>query len=368
MLGDFRCDFLDRHAERLSGLLSGCHLRFFCSFRDRDGEDLFLAITDDLDLDRLADAESCDQQQQLMRVLDRLAVDLGHNIPRFEPCLVGGIPFEDIRNQGAALVFDLHALGDILTDVLNGNPQPSPGHLPLGLQVRQDGFRHADRDGEPNSLPLRNDRRVDADHLALHVEERSPAVSRVDGGVGLDEIVIRPRADHAALCADDPGGDGLLQAEGVPDGQNPVSHPELLRVARFRDRQAVVRFDLDQGDVGLGVLADDFCLVFLAVGELHQDFIGLLHDVVVCEDIAVMADDEPGAEAFLFELTLGHVSEKPLKEIIPAEITIERRSLTEGGAESAAPHRLGRADVYDGGFELFGQIRKGEGRARDITG
>jgi len=89
--------------------------------------------------------------------------------------------------------------------------------------------------------------------------------------------------------------------------------------------------------------------------------------VIVSEDIAVMTDDEPGAEALLFELTLGHISEKPLKEIIPAEMT-ERRPLTEGGAESAAPHRLGRADVHDGGFEFFGQIREGEGRAREIAG
>ena len=81
--------------------------------------------------------------------------------------------------------------------------------------------------------------------------------------------------------------------------------------------------------------------------------------MVVRKDIAVIADDEPGTQAALLELTLWNVSEKTLEKIIPAEIAAERRILTERRTEPAAAHRLGRTDVDNSRFELFCKIRQG---------
>ena len=47
------------------------------------------------------------------------------------------------------------------------------------------------------------DRRVDADHLAVHVDERPAAVAGIDGRVGLQEVFVHVHVQIAALGADD---------------------------------------------------------------------------------------------------------------------------------------------------------------------
>ena len=65
-----------------------------------------------------------------------------------------------------------------------------------------------------------------------------------------------------------------------------------------------MRVDLDDGDVGLGVDADDVggtAVVGRVVGiggELDVDLVGLVDDVVVGDDVAARVDDEAGAEGF----------------------------------------------------------------------
>src|SRR5205807_5772187 len=54
------------------------------------------------------------------------------------------------------------------------------------------------------------DRRVDADDLALEVDQRAAAVSWVDGGVRLEVIAEAVAAIRAACRADDSVGDGFL--------------------------------------------------------------------------------------------------------------------------------------------------------------
>ncbi len=139
----------------------------------------------------------------------------------------------------------------------------------------------------------------------------------------MDKVVIRSRADHTPLCTDNSGRDGLLQTEGIPDRHDPFPHPQLVRIPGFNYRQAAVRLDLDQRNVRIGVLPDHLCLILLPIGELHQNLIRLFDDMVVCKDIAVIADDEPGTQAALLELTLGNISEKTLEKIIPTEIAAE---------------------------------------------
>jgi hypothetical protein len=45
-------------------------------------------------------------------------------------------------------------------------------------------------------LAAGDDYRIDPDHLTLHVEQRAAAVSRINGGVRLDQIVIGPDGSH----------------------------------------------------------------------------------------------------------------------------------------------------------------------------
>jgi hypothetical protein len=115
---------------------------------------------------------------------------------------------------------------------------------------------------EPDGLGV--DGGVHADDLAGHIDQRAAGVAGVDGGVGLDELLeLVGRAvgaglvDGAVLGGDDAGGDGLGEGEGAADGEDPVADLGAVGVAELDGGQRLGRVDLDDGDVGLGVDADD---------------------------------------------------------------------------------------------------------------
>src|SRR3989442_395320 len=152
---------------------------------------------------------------------------------------------------------------------------------------------------------LARDRRVDADHLAMHVHERSPRVARVDGRVGLDEVLngvarLLQAAQQPSLGAHDPRGDreGEVLPERIPDREHPLPDADGIGVPELRGGQAV-RVDLDDGDVGAGVGSHDARRELPLVEELYRDAIGARNHVVVGQDVAVRGDDEARARALL---------------------------------------------------------------------
>src|SRR5207342_3223388 len=70
--------------------------------------------------------------------------------------------------------------------------------------------READAD---RATARRYDRRVDADDLARHVEERPAGIAAVDRGVGLEEVVIRTGIDVAVSGRDNADGHRPAEAE-----------------------------------------------------------------------------------------------------------------------------------------------------------
>jgi hypothetical protein len=82
-------------------------------------------------------------------------------------------------------------------------------------------------------------------------------VSRVDGGVSLDKVVVGASPDDPPLGTGNAGSYGVAEAEGVPDGDDPLAHPQLVGVAQGGDGQVPVGGDFDQSQVRLGVTADD---------------------------------------------------------------------------------------------------------------
>src|SRR5262249_34421550 len=80
-------------------------------------------------------------------------------------------------------------------DVLEEDADLAAVHVALLLQLAIDVACDVTRDGEADSFAaprLREDEGVDAREAAIHADERSAAVARVDRGVGLD-------VDHRAL-------------------------------------------------------------------------------------------------------------------------------------------------------------------------
>jgi hypothetical protein len=97
--------------------------------------------------------------------------------------------------------------------------------------------------------------------------------------------------------------------------------------------------DLQEGDVGLGIGTDDLGGDGLAV--IHDDFdlYGILHDVVVGDDVAVRGDQEAGSLALEHGLRSSRTTEWR---------TVAARHIPEEPLEGAAFERVGaiaRAEI-----------------------
>ncbi len=182
--------------------------------------------------------------------------------------------------------------------------QQSPGDVSPLLKLGGDLLGHVDRDRKPDPLAGGDDGRVDAHDLPLQVDQGAAAVAGVDGGVGLDEIVIGTGADHPALGADDSRGHRLFQSEGTSDGHHPVAHLQIIRISQFEGLKVRIPRDLDEGKIGLGIPAYDLPIELFSVGQLDLDLVRILDHMVVGQDISFLAHDESGAHSLLFPLGL----------------------------------------------------------------
>ena len=177
------------------------------------------------------------------------------------------------------------------------------------LELCHDVPDGADRDGEPDAHVALSigtaglDRRVDPDHLTLRAHQRTARVPVIQRGIGLDGVVDReaaPRAKRALDSAHDASGGAALEAEGIADRQHVVADADRGRVTeRQRPQRPRARLDLEQRDVGGGILADDLRLHRVVVREADLDGVGVLDDVEVRDDVAGFVDDEAGAERAL---------------------------------------------------------------------
>ena len=116
--------------------------------------------------------------------------------------------------------------------------------------------RHGKADAERGAA-FGDDGGVDADHLAVHVEQRAAGIALVDRGVGLDVAVVRAGLDVAVACRTIPSGDRTAEPERVADRHHPVADLGGVAVAELDERQRVAGVDLQQRQVGLAVGADD---------------------------------------------------------------------------------------------------------------
>ena len=186
--------------------------------------------------------------------------------------------------------------------------------------------------------------RVDANHLASHVEQRPARIAWIDGDVGLDErnkILLRQRTP---LGADDSRRDRAVEAERRADGHHPFAHPEPLRITQFDHRQTA-GLDLEQRNIGATVAADHLGLELAFVGQLDQHFVGIVDDVGVGQDITIGADDEAGTERLVAEFPrhARHLAgNESAKELVGRIILVELKTRM-----TVALDDLGRADIDD---------------------
>ncbi len=126
--------------------------------------------------------------------------------------------------------------------------------------------------------------------------------------------------------ANDSGGDGGIQSKGAAEGQNPIADLYAIGITELGSGEFVVRFNFDYGEIGVFVDADYVRVVMSGIavnGDLN--FCGLVNDVIVGEDEALLVNDDSGAEAaFSVLAAIGRI-EEAVEEIL--EITLSVRAL-----------------------------------------
>ena len=167
-------------------------------------------------------------------------------------------------------------------------------------------------DGEADTFVaagFRVDEGVDADDVAVGVDERAAAVAGIDGGVGLD---VDHRVVGIGLAedgADEAHADGVFEAFGTAEGEDELAFLDFFVAADLESRK-VGRFDFEDGEIDELAEADDtsgkdFAARFkrgcrLRAGRFRSEddanAFGAFDDVIVGDDVAVGIDDDAGAE------------------------------------------------------------------------
>src|SRR5690606_32680358 len=134
----------------------------------------------------------------------------------------------DTGHQGTLGRIEAKAFRDVLGDRLDAHTEPATPRLTELDQLVDDIFGKLRRNGETDTdraAGRRDDRRIDADDLALHVEQRPAGIALVDGGIRLDEIVVGAGIDIASARRDDPNRQRAAETERIADGHHPVADP-----------------------------------------------------------------------------------------------------------------------------------------------
>ena len=346
--------------------------------RARGQDDLVAAgigrgLERNVDLDGLAGALHVDLRAAAERtggeaiikavgIVDGLAVDRDHQIGQFQPCPRRRAARRDIGDQRAGGNAKPQRLGDLGRHRLQPGAEPRPLHrLAAALGGGDDDAHHVGGDRKADALRAagaREDRGVDADELAGHVDQRAAGIAGIDGGIGLDEELVVGDADLGARQRrDDAVGDGLPDAEGIADRQHDVADQQLIGIGEIQRREFLLAvLDPQHREIGAAVLEHDLGLEFALVGQRDLDLVGALDDVVVGHDEAGRIHHHARSQRALHLLRLlaGHAEEAAEDRIVEQRI--------------AVLHHLGGIDVdhrrlhplHDrrvGQLQLHGRIR-----------
>ena len=115
---------------------------------------------------------------------------------------------------------------------------PSEGReiLPRRLVFLQHrlGARDRHRKADPDIALRPVNRRVDADHVAVRIEQRTAAIARIDRRIGLNHAfqLALLGLDGAVERTDNPGGQRAFELEGIADRQHLLPHHQVVGIAQ----------------------------------------------------------------------------------------------------------------------------------------
>jgi len=241
---------------------------------------------------------------------------------------------EDALDEDAVVGGEADLLGDVRADGEGDDVERRAAGVAVFFEVVEDALGGVDGDGKADAggllgaaVGVGGDEGGDADDLAARVEERAAGVAGVDGGVGLDGVFDLVAGGHGdgADSGDNAAGHGPAEAEGVADGIDALADDEVGGVGEDGGLEVGNIVDLEEGEVVVAVDVDDGGFVLAAVGEGDLDGLGVVDDVIVGEDVALLVEDEAAS--------------LPL--------------LGDGTEEEVAAGEGGAGDVDDGGQGAF---------------
>ena len=257
---------------------------------------------------------------KLLRCFHRHAIDADDDVSLFEVAFGGrGFRF-DAANHHTVLDRVRQLL--VVRQRLDADAEPGADDAAFVHQLIGNLARHVDRNGEADAAIDSTNERVDADNAAFNVAKWAAGIAGVDGGIGLQIILIsaagtRPNR-RPALRAHKSDGETVVQLIRRSDGDGPLADFDCVTVAEPRGRQ-VFAVDLDDGHIGARIAADQLAVEFASVFQPYFEFVCVIHHVVVGENVAVGANDHARALAFLVARL------RDGKAVLPEEI-LERRA------------------------------------------
>src|ERR1019366_7615774 len=209
------------------------HLSLLLELLDRDADALDSLVAPELQLRCLAGLDLGNQRRQLIGGIDRLAINAQDDVERLDAGLVRRTAGFDRGHRRAARPIEAEVLSGRGRDFLDRHTDAPAAHMAVLDELLGDVVGHADRYRERDAFVAAGaavDLRIDADHFALEIEQRSTGIAWIDRDIGLDErhVAVAAFADVAARRgAHDTGGHAVLEAERRADCEHPLARPQL---------------------------------------------------------------------------------------------------------------------------------------------
>jgi len=234
-----------------------------------------------------------------------MSIDFGDHIALLEPSLFRRGTRNDLGDQCPGRAgFEFELLGQRGVKILNLDTQHAALNLAVLDQLLHDylgnvaGNGKTDTDISPAPTGSCNGG-IDTDHLAGHVDQWPTGITWIDGGIGLNEVVVAAEGTQgrgSACRADDAEGGRALQSQRLADGDHEIAYMHLAGVSNWQLGQ-VLGMDPDHSQVGIFVYTDHRGLVALFVVKRNGDGLGIADDMVIGQNISLGGiDNNPSPE------------------------------------------------------------------------
>ncbi|CDN45284.1 hypothetical protein BN871_HA_00060 [Paenibacillus sp. P22] len=335
---------------------------------DLDRDVHLLAVADDVHRHLVADFFLLDDRDQIFLRFVLRSVHAGDDVILLQARLVGRSIERRFPDDGAFRAAEAELLLHLVRDVSQRRADERAWSRALaGLQLIHDFLDRARRNREADALRVRADGGIDADDFAVHVDQRTAGVAGVDGGVRLQQMLVVPSGaagfrsdlDRTLAGAEHAYRNGMIEAVRVADSDEPVADAAGFGVAERQRREvlAVLRLYLEHGEIE--ILAGSEQLRFQLLGRalhLDLDLLRAVDDVLVRQNIAVLLEEESGAEPRLLKLSALLAAAAAASSELVAEELAEERIAVEAAAVRAAGVAVGR-DQDDRRRSFFRYLR-----------